>query len=312
MCCSLPCHLHLVWKKEPGTAITHLNWCGWHGMSVDVPCCCLQCMPLKWHAAGDMALSLSWDVHSWMMVTGGPCVSARWVETNMDWGTDHGIVKYTTTTNNNCQSSFIIWLPHPQQCGNQMMMNDVCCCSFFDTTVSTWVPHSLRPTSLTTTTVHQPNITPCPTTTMNNGHSNTGTQWWTTFVVHHRYVFPPLIFLTGSSGAMLPTAMKRWTMINICWSATLPAVMWQPNDELSSFALVFYYSMVSTPHPTYDTCHCHCLHWYRWANMIPLLFSYKKQGPCCCLQQHHSYLVIVIVTVSLSMCVEYLFNAYWY
>jgi len=30
------------------------------------------------------------------------------------------------------------------------------------------------------------------------------------------------------------------------------------------------------------------------------------------LQQHHSYLVIVIVTVSLSICVEYIHNGYWY
>jgi len=44
-----------------------------------------------------------------MMVTGGPspsCVSARWVEMNMGWGTDHGILKYTMMTNNDCQLSF--------------------------------------------------------------------------------------------------------------------------------------------------------------------------------------------------------------
>jgi len=37
---------------------------------------------------------------SQMMVAGGPspsCVSARWVEMNMGWGTDHGILKYTMT-----------------------------------------------------------------------------------------------------------------------------------------------------------------------------------------------------------------------
>jgi len=49
------------------------------------------------------------------MVTGGPspsCVSVRWVETNMGWGTDHGILKYTTTTAASRRSSFGYHVAH--------------------------------------------------------------------------------------------------------------------------------------------------------------------------------------------------------
>ena len=56
------------------------------------------------------------------MVMGGPCVSARWVEMNVDWGTDRGIVKYTTMTNDNCRSLFVIWLPRrPQRHGTWIL-----------------------------------------------------------------------------------------------------------------------------------------------------------------------------------------------
>jgi len=43
------------------------------------------------------------------MVTGGlslSCVSARWVRMDGGWGTDHGVPRYTMTTNDECCSSF--------------------------------------------------------------------------------------------------------------------------------------------------------------------------------------------------------------
>ena len=43
------------------------------------------------------------------MVAGGPspsCVSARWVGKNVGWGTDRGLLNYTTTMNDERCSSF--------------------------------------------------------------------------------------------------------------------------------------------------------------------------------------------------------------
>jgi len=50
-----------------------------------------------------------------------------------------------------------------------------------------------------------------------------------------------------------------------------------------------------------------------WWHMLSRQWQHMSSaGDVASLQQHHSYLVIVIVTVFLSICVEYIHNGYWY
>ena len=57
------------------------------------------------------------DGRGWSIIV----LSARWVRTNVGWGTDRGVPKYTMTTNDECHSSFVIWLPRrPQRRGTWM------------------------------------------------------------------------------------------------------------------------------------------------------------------------------------------------
>jgi len=68
---------------------------------------------------------VTWHCHIAGVVGGGPVCSGSWWGGRMEVdgvGTHRGIVKYTTTMNDDCWSSFVVWLPcHPQQRGTWIL-----------------------------------------------------------------------------------------------------------------------------------------------------------------------------------------------
>ena len=122
-------------------------------------------------------------------------------------------------------------------------------------------------------------------------------RWWTMFFVvlyfRHHCKYPPTFVPTHVADNNTCWSIQRWQNNNVGWQwcngdmvssppptlisltqvagATLLTATWQPNDdELSLFAVVFYYTVVSTPfiptpslpcHPDGDNACCHhCPH----------------------------------------------------